>query len=101
MLIKNSLIEKSPREYHNELNIEGQGRVIRSTTMYKMGGSRHELNADLQANGLIEPVSLKGHFSPSLQNMQVHINMTITIRTLECTKIIHLPICTPIRLYLS
>jgi hypothetical protein len=66
--LTNTLIEKTPREFHNTLNVAGHGRSVRAISTYKMG-QRHELTTDVQATGL-EPLSIKGHLNPNAKNMQ-------------------------------
>jgi len=74
MTMKNTITEKAPREYHNELTMDsGMGKTVRAMTVYKMG-ARHEMNTDVQATGF-EPLSIKGHVNPNLKNMQARVEV--------------------------
>jgi len=70
MIVRSVVIEKTPREYHNELSVDsGMGKTVRAVSVYKMG-QRHELTSDVQATGL-DPLNIKAHVNPNLKNMQV------------------------------
>lgn len=68
MTLTNTLREKSPREYHNELNVGAPRRSVRAISVYKMG-QRHEFSTDLQTTGF-DPISIKAHLNPNPMNMQ-------------------------------
>lgn len=68
MTLTNTLREKTPREYHNELNVGAPRRSIRAVSVYKMG-QKHEFSTDVQATGF-EPITVKAHLNPNPMNMQ-------------------------------
>jgi len=68
MTLTNTLREKAPREYHNELNVGAPRRSIRAVSVYKMS-QRHEFSTDVQATGF-EPITVKAHLNPNPMNMQ-------------------------------
>jgi len=68
MTLRDTLVERQPGEYQNDLNIAGMGKTLRATSVYKMG-QRHELTTDVQATGH-PPISIKGHLNPNVINMQ-------------------------------
>jgi len=75
-----SLTEKAPREYHGQLSVQGIPRLqsARIATIYKMV-PRHEFSADVTVNGW-QPISIKTHLNPNLQNLQSHAEFTYGTR---------------------
>lgn len=69
----NTLIERAPRQYHNVLRFDAEGRSLSAIGLYKMG-QRHELNADIQATGY-EPISISGHLNPNIKNIQAKVEV--------------------------
>jgi len=73
MSFTNTLIERAPRQYHNVLKVDAEGRSLSAIALYKMS-QRHEINADIQATGY-EPISISGHLNPNLKNVQAKVEV--------------------------
>jgi len=79
--IRESLVERAPREYYNVAVIQWQrGAEVRIESTYKMQ-PRHEMTHHIRATGLDQPIRISGHVLPNPTNAQGRMELVYAGKT--------------------